>query len=75
MRLLPRKFNADELKIFSNFLIDVAKGILGVPLIAYFLKDFSPIAIGAVFMVDFIIVILLLATAIYLHRVAKERNL
>lgn len=63
----------DELEILSKFLIDVAKGILGVPLIIYFIKDSSLLVLLGLFMLDLFVVLLLLMIAIILRRKAKRK--
>lgn len=67
--------NKDELEILSKFLIDVAKGILGVPLIAYFIQGFSTLVLLGVFMVDFVLVTIFLIFAIKLSRAASKRRI
>lgn len=75
MKHLLNKLKADEFEILSKLLLDISRGILGVPLVVYFLKDFSVIVMATIFMVDFIVVILLFAASIYLHRLGKRRRL
>lgn len=66
--------NPEELNTLSKFLIDVAKGILGVPIIAYLITGFSVIALFAGFVLDLLLVFLLIITAFKLNRLAMKRG-
>lgn len=74
MKFLLNKLKADELEILSKLLVDISKGILGAPLVVYFLKDFSAVVMTVVFVVDLILVFLLFIASIYLHRLGKRRS-
>lgn len=68
------KLNADELEILSKFIIDIAKGIIGVPIVVYFVSDFSIIVLTQIFMIDLITVTSFLSVAFKLRRLAKRRK-
>lgn len=74
MKFLLNKLRVDELEIFSKLLLDISKGILGAPLVVYFLKDFSAVVMVVVFVVDLILVASLFIMSIYLHRLGKRRS-
>ena len=74
MKFLLNKLKADEIEILSKLLLDISKGILGAPLVVYFLKDFSVIVMATIFVVDFSLVILLFIGSIYLHRLGRKRR-
>jgi len=65
--------SSEELEILSNFLIEVAKGILGVPIVVYFISGFSTLALILGFVLDLIVVIICLSGAIKVRRMAKRR--
>lgn len=71
---LLKILEADELQTLSGFLIDVAKGILGVPIVVYFLTGFSVVALSLGFMLDLLVVALLIIIAFKLKRIAKRRK-
>ncbi|MBI4038869.1 hypothetical protein HY384_02825 [Candidatus Daviesbacteria bacterium] len=71
---LLTKLTTEELKILSQFFIDVAKGVLGVPIIAYFISGISQIALLLGFMLDLVIVTTCVILAFKLGRVAKRRQ-
>lgn len=71
---LLSKLTADELTILSKFLIDVAKGVLGVPIIAYFISGFSRVTLVLGFMLDLVIVILSVMLSFKIGRMAKRRQ-
>lgn len=74
IRKLVRKLDAEELLMLSKFFMDVAKGILGVPLIVYLVADFSLVVNIGVFVLDLILVIIFLITAFKLGRISKRRK-
>lgn len=67
------KLDGDELKDLSKFFMDVAKGILGVPLIVYLVAEFPPIVNLMLFVLDLGLVIGFIALAIYLSRRSKRK--
>lgn len=67
-------FTMEELDVLSKFLIDVAKGVLGVPLVVYFLTGFSGTILVIGFVLDLILVILFLTVAFKLGRISKRRK-
>lgn len=71
---LALKITAEELKILSQFFVDISKAILGVPVVAYFISGISPILLITGFILDFIVVILCLFIAFKLGRIAKRRQ-
>ena len=71
---LLNRLHPSELATLSQFFIDVAKGILGVPIVVYFISGFSAIVLLVGLVLDLILVILFLSLAFKLARVAKRRN-
>ncbi|MBI2039825.1 hypothetical protein HYT18_02010 [Candidatus Microgenomates bacterium] len=71
-----RKLNLDkdELGALSKFMVDVAKGILGAPLIIYLVSGFSLLVLLIIFLIDLAVVTLFLIGALQIHRVAKRRS-
>lgn len=74
LRKLVRKLDAEELSMLSKFFMDVAKGILGVPLIVYLVADFPPIVNISLFVLDLILVVIFLVIAFKLGRISKKRK-
>lgn len=74
LRRLVRKLDAEELSSLSKFLMDVAKGILGVPLIVYLVVDFPLIVNISLFVLDLILVVIFLVIAFKLGRISKRRK-
>lgn len=74
LRKLVRKLDAEELLMLSKFFMDVAKGILGVPLVVYLVADFSLIVNIGVFVLDLMLVVIFLVVAFKLGRISKRRK-
>lgn len=75
LRKFFRKLNLDsyELEALSKFLVDIAKGILGVPLVIYLVSGFSLLVLAGMFVLDLLVVIALLVLALIIHRLAKRK--
>lgn len=54
--------------------MDVAKGILGVPLVVYLVADFPLLVNISLFVLDLVLVIVLLVIAFKLSREARRRK-
>ena len=67
------RLDKDELEVLSKFLVDIAKGILGVPLVIYLVSGFSLLVLAIMFMLDLVIVIALLVLALIIHRLTKRK--
>ena len=68
------KLEVDELEDFSKFFMDIAKGVLGVPLVIYLVRGFSLLVLVAASVVNFILAFGLVILAIYLKRHSKRRR-
>lgn len=68
------KLEADEVKDLSKFFMDIAKGVLGAPLVIYLILGFSPLVLATIFVVDFLLALGLVILAIYLKRYSKRRS-
>lgn len=67
------KLDSYELEALSKFLVDIAKGILGVPLVIYLVSGFSLLVLAGMFVLDLLVVIALLVLALIIHRLAKRK--
>lgn len=74
VKKILRGLEADELKSLSQLFFDIAKGILGAPLVVYFVSGFSGVVLFAVFMVSLVLAIGSAILAIYLLRLSKKKG-
>ena len=75
VKRILKKLETDELVDLSKFFMDIAKGVLGVPLVVYLVSGFSPVVMTLFFVLDLSLVVIFLIVAIKLSRVAKRRRI
>lgn len=68
------KLEADELEDLSKFLMDIAKGVLGAPLVIYLVAGFSVLVLAVISVVNFVLALGLVLLAIYLKRYSKRKR-
>lgn len=68
-----KNLEVEELNGLSKFFFDVAKGILGAPIVVYLVSGFSAIVLLGMFVISLALTIACLGLAIYLLRVSRKR--
>lgn len=68
------KLEPEELTDLSKFFIDIAKGLMGAPLVVYLVTGFSNLVLFMMFVLDLILVFGCWIIAIKLSRESRRRR-
>ncbi len=66
------KLEADELKDLAKFFMDIAKGVLGAPLVIYLVSSFPLLVLAIVAVVNFILALGFISLSFYFKRYSKR---